>query len=125
MYPSGAWRGYWEQAAYGRQTMGPLFLRFHDGRIDGEGRDIIGSFTFQGEYDEHGRVHLVKQYIGRHQVDYQGNYDGEGTIFGRWTILPFSSGPFALSPIRGEPVAEEAIEIMSAFEMASQNDDAS
>ena len=31
--------------------MGPLVLRFRDGRIEGEGRDIIGPFTFEGEYD--------------------------------------------------------------------------
>ena len=84
MYPSGVWRGYWDQQGCGRQLMGPLALRFRDGRIEGEGRDVIGRFTFAGEYDDHGAIRMVKQYLGRHQVLYQGTYDGEGTIFGEW-----------------------------------------
>ncbi len=110
MYPSGEWRGYWDQTAFGRQPMGPLLLRFHDGRIDGEGRDIVGPFTFTGDYDEHGAVRLVKQYLGRHQVFYQGTYDGEGTIFGKWRIHPFWSGTFALSPVVGKALTDMPIE---------------
>lgn len=110
MYPSGTWRGYWDQQAFGRQPMGPLALRFRDGHIEGEGRDIIGPFTFEGEYDEHGAVRMVKQYLGRHQVFYQGTYDGEGTIFGEWRIPPFWSGTFALSPVVGRPSADAPIE---------------
>ena len=60
MYPSGTWRGYWDQKFFGRQPMGPLVLRFHDGQIDGEGCDIVGAFTFAGEYDEQGAVRMVK-----------------------------------------------------------------
>jgi hypothetical protein len=110
MYPSGTWRGYWEQTFFGRQPMGPLVLRFQDGRIEGEGRDVIGPFTFEGEYDEQGAIHMVKQYLGRHQVRYHGSYDGEGTIFGKWSIPPLSSGPFALSPVFGKPAADAPIE---------------
>lgn len=112
MYPSGTWRGYWDQSIYGRQPMGPLVLRFHAGRIEGEGRDIIGPFTFAGEYDEHGAVRMVKQYHGRlnHQVFYHGTYDGEGTIFGEWRIPPIWSGSFALSPVAGKPPADAPIE---------------
>jgi hypothetical protein len=107
MYPSGSWRGYWEQAGWGRQAMTDLELRFTGGLIEGEGRDVIGPFTFHGTYDERGNVRLVKQYVGRHQVEYLGTYDGEGTIFGRWSIGELWSGPFALSPLRG-PVAPDA-----------------
>lgn len=110
MYPSGAWRGYWDQEIWGRQPMGPLLLRFHDGRIDGEGRDIIGRFRFEGEYDERGSIRMVKQYIGRHQVLYEGTYDGEGTIFGRWSIPPLWSGSFALSPVGGRAPSDAPIE---------------
>jgi hypothetical protein len=110
MYPSGTWRGYWDQNIWGRQPMGPLVLRFQDGRIEGEGRDIIGPFTFEGEYDEDGSIRMVKQYLGLHQVLYQGTYDGEGTIFGQWRIPPFNSGSFALSPMRGKPAADAPIE---------------
>ncbi len=110
MYPSGVWRGYWEQQGWGRQLMGPLALRFRDGRIEGEGRDVIGRFTFAGEYGDHGAIRMVKQYLGRHQVLYQGTYDGEGTIFGEWSIPPLWSGSFALSPVLGKPPPDAPIE---------------
>lgn len=110
MYPSGTWRGYWEQEIFGRQPMGPLVLRFTDGRIEGEGRDVIGPFTFAGDYDERGRIRMVKQYLGRHRVLYQGTYDGEGTIFGSWSIPPLSSGPFALSPLVTRPMRDAPID---------------
>jgi hypothetical protein len=96
MYPSGRWRGYWEQDFYGRQPMHNLVLRFADGRVEGEGVDVIGRFTFQGEYDDVGSITLLKQYVGKHQVWYQGRYDGEGTIFGEWSISEWWRGPFAL-----------------------------
>jgi hypothetical protein len=109
MYPSGPWRGYWEQATFGRQPMSDLTLRFADGVVEGEGRDLVGRFTFRGSYDERGNVTLIKQYAGRHQVHYQGNYDGEGVIFGTWSIGEPWSGPFALTPARGKAVSESTI----------------
>ena len=110
MYPSGTWRGYWEDGIWGRQPMGPLVLRFADGRIEGEGRDVIGPFVFEGEYDEQGAIRMVKQYLGRHRVLYTGTYDGEGTICGRWAIPLRGSGPFALSPVTGKPPPDAPIE---------------
>ncbi len=98
MYPSGRWRAYWEQAGWGRQLMHDLVLRFAEGTVEGHGRDCIGPFTFQGHYDDRGSIRMVKQYIGRHRVLYEGTYDGEGTIFGRWSIGELWSGPFAMSP---------------------------
>ena len=80
---SGRWDGYWEQEGWGRQPM-RLTLRIGDGLIEGEGNDCIGPFTFHGRYDTAGTVSMVKQYIGRHRLRYDGTYDGEGTIFGRW-----------------------------------------
>src|SRR4051794_34784171 len=109
MYPSGAWRGYWEQAGYGRQPMHDLVLRFGGGQVEGSGRDCIGRFTFAGTYDDRGSVTLVKQYVGRHRVQYQGTYDGEGTIYGRWSIYDVYSGPFALSPVDFDVPADAAI----------------
>ena len=98
MYPSGSWRGHWEQPIYGRQAMRDLVLRFRDGCIEGHGVDIVGKFTFCGTYDQAGSVTLLKQYIGKHQVLYQGRYDGEGTILGEWSFSEIWRGPFALSP---------------------------
>jgi hypothetical protein len=76
--------------------MTDLVLRFAGGTVQGEGRDVIGAFTFAGNYDEAGRVVMVKQYIGAHRVLYTGTYDGEGTIHGRWSIGAIWTGPFAL-----------------------------
>lgn len=101
MYFSGTWRGWWEQAGWGRQSMTHFTLRFHDGVIEGEGRDVIERFIFQGTYDAQGNVRMIKQYTGKrsHQVLYVGTYDGEGTIFGQWSIGEFGSGPFAIAPV--------------------------
>jgi hypothetical protein len=87
-----------------------LKLEFSSGLIEGEGRDIIGRFTFHGTYDNVGAVRLVKQYIGRHQVAYVGTYDGEGTIHGRWFIGEKWSGTFALSPVRDAIAPNSPIE---------------
>ena len=110
MYPSGAWRGFWEQTMFGKQPMRQLTLRFEGGRIDGDGVDVIGRFTFTGSYDEGGSVALIKQYMGLHQVLYRGAYDGEGSILGRWSIGDHWSGPFALAPIRGESQENALVE---------------
>lgn len=103
MYPSGLWRGYWEQPVFGRQPMRDFLLRFSGEKVEGEGRDIIGRFTVRGTCDDRGNVVMVKQYIGRHRVFYRGVYDGEGTIYGTWSIGEHFSGPFALSPVRSAP----------------------
>jgi hypothetical protein len=110
MYPSGAWRGFWEQPVFGRQSMRQMVLRFEGGRIDGDGVDVIGRFTFTGSYDDSGSVALIKQYAGRHQVIYRGAYDGEGSILGRWSIGDSWSGPFALAPIRGRATGDGLVE---------------
>ena len=84
MFPSGVWRGFWEQQECGRQPMEAFELHFRGGLATGHGRDVVGRFTFHGEYDEKtGRVTLVKQYLGRHQVVYDGRPDGEGSILGQ------------------------------------------
>ncbi len=98
MFPSGKWRGFWEAAGWGRRWMEPLELRFDDGRVEGEGSDCIGRFTFAGTQSG-GVVRLVKQYIGKHSVNYLGRVDGEGVIVGQWTIGQEWSGPFALIPL--------------------------
>jgi hypothetical protein len=112
MYPSGNWRGWWQQPEYGRQPMEEFELRFTDGAISGWGRDVIGPFDFKGTCDEQGAVRMVKQYLGRHQVLYEGTYDGEGTIAGSWSIPPSWSGPFAISPVVERPAADEPIVVL-------------
>jgi hypothetical protein len=92
-----------------------LVLRFSADWIEGEGTDIIGPFTFQGQFQGDASVTLVKQYLGRHQVLYQGQYDGEGTIFGQWSIGAFWRGPFVLQREHQTLAAEESLaEVMEA-----------
>jgi hypothetical protein len=88
-----------------------LTLRLGVGRIDGEGDDIVGPFTFSGEYDQRGHVRMTKQYLGKHQLLYEGAYDGEGTIFGRWSYL-WATGPFALALETAEDHDLEAVAIV-------------
>ncbi|MFN4258876.1 MAG: hypothetical protein ACK4RK_06230 [Gemmataceae bacterium] len=120
MYPSGRWRGYWEQPGWGRQAMHDLILRFADGCISGSGHDCIGLFTFEGRYDPQGGVTLRKQYLGRHQVLYVGSYDGEGTIFGHWSISPAWTGPFALRLDHEEAAEDAPIARISAVPVADE-----
>lgn len=114
MYPTGRWEGFWYQQHFGRQSMTEFTLRFRHGEVSGEGRDVIGPFLFSGEYDESsGRVRIVKQYIGRHQVLYVGHPDGEGCIQGTWSIGADWTGPFLMRPVVGRPTGEEPIHDIS------------
>jgi hypothetical protein len=111
MYPSGVWRGFWEQPRHGRQAMRDFRLSFRDGVIDGRGTDLIGSFVFHGEYDANtGLVRMVKQYLGRHQVLYTGGPDGEGSIAGTWSIGESWTGPFLMQPVLHRPTGDEPIQ---------------
>lgn len=113
MHVSGCWRGFWDQAGLGRQPMRELTLHFADGEIEGRGVDVVGRFTFRGKYNDAGAVTLFKQYR-HHAVRYAGNYDGEGTIFGEWTIGAFWRGKFALSPERFTAPLDMAITDIAA-----------
>jgi len=91
--------------------MTPFTLHFVAGCVTGEGRDVVGRFTFGGEYDEAtGEVRLVKQYIGKHQVLYVGRPDGEGSILGTWSIGEHCTGPFLLRPMLAKPRGDEPIQ---------------
>lgn len=110
MYPSGRWDGFWVQDGWGRQAMTPFTLQFAAGRVTGEGRDMVGRFTFNGEYDEAtGEVRMIKQYLGRHRVLYVGQPDGEGSIIGQWSIGELQTGPFLLRPCWPKPTGTEPI----------------
>ena len=85
MYPSGRWDGFWVQSHCGRQAMSAFALRFADA------------------------VRLVKQYIGKHQVLYVGQPDGEGSIAGTWYLVG-DSGPFLMRPVVAKPSGDEPIQ---------------
>jgi hypothetical protein len=91
--------------------MQDVVLSFADGVISGEGYDCIGRFEFRGNCDPQGVVVMLKQYVGSHQVLYQGQYDGEGTMFGHWTIGPVDSGEFLLSLASEEGASTELAEL--------------
>lgn len=77
--------GWWEQDFYGRQPMRNLQLTLTGDSLQGSGWDIIGPFKLTGEITG-GNVVILKQYLGRHQVQYLGTYDGEGVLAGEWRI---------------------------------------
>jgi len=70
-------------------------MAFADGKVRGAGRDVVGEFLFNGTISSAGDVIMVKQYIGRHSVNYTGKYDGEGLMQGRWSLGPFG-GPWMI-----------------------------
>ena len=113
MYPSGQWDGFWFQESHGKQSMKAFVLRFSRGQIAGEGRDVIGRFTFSGANDvDNGEVVLMKQYVGKHRVLYRGKPDGEGCIAGTWSIGDNWKGPFLMKPVVRRPRGDEPIEEM-------------
>jgi|YNPBryunderm2012_1023409.scaffolds.fasta_scaffold27039_1 hypothetical protein len=118
-YPSGIWEGFWEQKHYGRQPMQEFYLDFSpDGSIQGHGIDVVGRFVISGNYDRRsGNINWIKQYLGKHQVYYQGQPDGEGSILGFWSVasefggtLYLDRGAFAIRPRLAKPGGEEPIQ---------------
>lgn len=110
MYPSGSWRGFWQQEGFGRQPMEQFELRFDGGTITGQGTDIVGPFLFKGTYDSAGKVDLIKQYIARHAVIYHGEPDGEGSILGTWSIDVKQFGVGYRGPFLMQPVTRQRVE---------------
>jgi hypothetical protein len=78
--------GWWDQLNWGRQQMSDLYLEFSAGAISGSGADVVGPFLFKGKIDAQGQVAMTKDYVGQHSVDYRGNYDGEGLLWGQWRV---------------------------------------
>jgi hypothetical protein len=91
--------GWWEQKGLGRQPMEDLVIEFSTGLIRGSGRDVVGDFEMYGTMENDGRVKIVKQYVGRHQVVYSGSYDGEGTMFGTW-LIEMLTGSWSIKLLR-------------------------
>jgi hypothetical protein len=112
--PSIPCEGWWEEPGFGRQPMHQLKLRIAGGQITGSGTDIVGPFRFIGTITEGGVVAMIKRYLGQHEVEYLGTYDGEGTMFGEWRIGLFKDR-WAITfkrPAKGsKSVGEDAREI--------------
>ncbi|MCS7269703.1 MAG: hypothetical protein NZ703_01345, partial [Gemmataceae bacterium] len=74
------------------------------------GIDIVGLFTMRGSWEPTtGKVRIVKHYLGKHDVVYLGQPDGEGCIAGTWWIGAEQSGPFLLRPVIRKSGGQEPI----------------
>lgn len=95
-FPSGPWVGFFtDKRMPGKHAM-DLRLTFSAGRMLGDGRDWVGIFAIDGDYDVvSGACTFTKQYVGRHQVHYRGFNEGRG-IWGTWEMtdqgLTFTGG---------------------------------
>lgn len=80
-----------------------LVLEFKRGKMTGDGADGIGMFVISGHYSaDSGECSWVKQYVGRHSVEYQGYREGKG-IWGNWAIQS-TQGGFHIWPLsEGSP----------------------
>ena len=97
--------GWWEQRWFGRRPMEQLRLAVAPPRIQGSGTDCIGPFMLEGVIIEGGGVSLQKRYIGKHDVAYEGHYDGEGRLWGLWRCGP-DSGRWTITIRRIDDEAE-------------------
>lgn len=103
-FPSGHWRGAWDQHGY-RGEM-ELWLEFADGRLTGVGSDIIGDFNVTGGYSvDRGTVTFLKEYLDAHAIEYLGNADGEGPgLWGIWKLgNPTDRGLWQIWPVGSDP----------------------
>lgn len=112
LFPSGPWTGFFlDRRTPGRQAM-ELRLTFAAGKMSGEGRDPVGLFTVDGEYDEaSGKCGFIKRYVRRHAVAYTGFNEGKG-IWGTWTLETEKGGfhiwPEGMADPTVQRLAEEA-----------------
>jgi hypothetical protein len=121
---SGAWTGFYLQRwRPGRHTM-TIDLNFRDRRLEADGVDDIGPFTFSGSYDlQNGKCNWTKQYLGKHQVSYAGINEGQG-IWGVWQIsalwgLISDRGVFHIWPEGTNPSSEAALTELADMERAT------
>jgi hypothetical protein len=85
-FPSGPWVGFYTHSGMSKKFMMDLVLEFKSGVMRGDGADGIGFFSIMGNYSEQsGECSWIKQYVGRHAVDYRGFREGKG-IWGTWKL---------------------------------------
>lgn len=108
--------GWWEQDFMGRQWMENLTISIEDDCFAGAGVDIVGEFTLSGRFCKE-QVAIIKQYLGKHVVEYLGTTDGEGTMSGVWQIGGLVGGKWSIrfvAPASGsvESATEEIAELL-------------
>ena len=127
-FPSGPWKGFFLQPQIKGRSWMDLELTFREGTLRGEGRDWVGAFIIVGRYEsESGKCWWTKQYLGKHDVAYQGYNEGKG-IWGGWEIPLENRGGFHIWPVAmGNPDTgklTEAIEEPELLKVASSLEDA-
>ncbi len=103
--------GWWEQRWFGRRPMEQLRLAVAPPRIEGSGTDCIGSFLLDGVITSGGGVTLQKTYVGKHDVTYDGHYDGEGRMWGTWKCGP-DTGRWMIAMRRGGEAAHDVDDVI-------------
>ena len=68
---------------------------YKDGSVIGNGSDEYGKWTINGKLDQL-KLTFVKQYIGKHIVNYNGNLTKEGVFIGTWKISHNNTGDFTI-----------------------------
>ncbi len=112
LFPSGEWVGFYTYEYGPGASRHPMScqLHFEAGRVVGEGVDLVGIYTWMGQYDTVAKTcAMCKQYLGGHSVIYDGHADETG-IWGNWNIERAYKGGFHIWPIKqGKEEAEEAL----------------
>ena len=113
-FPSGPWTGFFtDRRKPGKNPM-TLRLDFELGRVTGSGTDYVGRFTVAGAYNlADGECKFLKQYVGKHAVEYRGFNEGKG-IWGTWELhhlgLTWTGGFHIWPEAMGDPTAPHLAE---------------
>lgn len=121
---SGPWVG--QSIQEGFRITEKIVLLFSGHRFTGEGTDVDGDFSLEGEYDPADQmVNMVRRYVrvtrSENQIGYPfiyiGKWDGY-QVTGRWMMStsPAYGGPFEMWPESEEEARERAIERLTVEE---------
>lgn len=95
--PTGEWTGFFLDKRMPNRGWMHLYLEFAEGVIKGEGTDFVGPWIAKGSYElVQSQCLWVKQYVGKHTVQYSGKVDENG-IVGSWRI-EYLTGEFHIWP---------------------------
>jgi len=94
-----SWKGWYKQG--GEKNQMDLDLQVSSEGVFGLGKDGVGQFVMRGYNDPlQSCVSFIKQYLGAHQVHYNGSMwnkeDGKREIKGTWNISGDYHGYFKL-----------------------------
>lgn len=111
--------GWWEQWGK-REEMEALRIYLGEGKINGSGIDYVGTFTFSGVVSDENHVRMTKVYLGKHSVEYIGQYNGSNRLQGVWKLMGMQ-GPWEIV-IHSEKKEEEQSVLEAKSEALSSFD---